>query len=122
MKRTKRMVLTGVTLAALGGALVTSTAPVEASSAGVSSVAKQMPSSSPSTDVTVYWWVAAGAALAGGAAGGAVGGAVSCGPGGALAGAAAGGVGGFVGYAISSLFGVKADAVRLDPSAVHALD
>ena len=119
MKRTKRMVLTGVTLAALGGALVTSTAPVHASTADVSSVAQQLPS--PGRSATPYWWVAAGAALLGGAAGGAAGGALGT-PGGALAGAAAGGVGGFVGYAVSSLFGVASPAAHFVSPAMHALD
>lgn len=121
MKRTKKAVLTGATLAVLGGMLMTSTRPVLASTSGVSSVAQQAPAS-PDAKGTVYWWVAAGAALAGGAAGGAVGGALSCGPGGAVAGAAAGGLGGFVGYAVSSLFGVASPAARIDPSTMHALD
>jgi len=121
MKRTKNAVLTGVTLAALGGMLVTSTRPVLASTASVSSVTHQAPAS-PDSKGTVYWWSEAGGALAGGAVGGAVGGAIECGPGGALAGAAAGGVAGFVGYAVSSLFGVAQAAIHMDPSTVHALD
>jgi hypothetical protein len=121
MKRTKKAVLTGATLAVLGGMLVTSTRPVLASTASVSSVAHQAPTS-PDAKGTVYWWSEAAGALAGGAVGGAVGGAISCGPGGAAAGAAAGGVAGFVGYAVSSLFGIAASPAAMDPSTLHALD
>ncbi|HXU69215.1 MAG TPA: hypothetical protein VN947_07785 [Polyangia bacterium] len=121
MKRTKKAVLTGATMAVLGGMLMTSTQPVLASTSGVSSVTHQAPAS-PDATGTVYWWSEAAGALAGGAAGGAVGGAMSCGPGGAAAGAAAGGVAGFVAYAVGSLFGVAAPAARMDPSAAHALD
>lgn len=122
MKRTNKLVLAGATLGVLGGMMVCSTRPVLASTASVSSVAQQAPAS-PDGKGTVYWWAEAGGALAGGAVGGAVGGGLECGPGGALAGAAAGGVAGFVGYAVSSLFGVAADAPgAMPPSTVRALD
>jgi hypothetical protein len=124
MKRTKKTLMTGLTVAVLGSALVTATAPVHAN-ANLSSVAERLPTG-PGMPVTPYWWVAAGAALLGGAVGGGAGGAAigtpACAATG-LAGAVAGGVGGLLGYAVTSLFGVASpDSLHLTTATVRALD